>query len=73
MRRAPAVSGFRRLRVELRDAGEDLVALAFTDGEGRARFSQAEIDEDGTYELWASHTDAEGDALVGWKAVDAVR
>ena len=64
--------GFKRLRVELRDPGENLAAVAFTDGEGRARFSQAKIGDDGTYELWASHTDTEGDALVGWKAVDAV-
>ena len=65
--------GFRRLQVELRDSSEEIVARAVTDAEGRARFSQADIDEDGTYEVWASHTDAEGDAIVGWKAVEAVR
>jgi hypothetical protein len=63
--------GFRRLRVELRDPGEDLVAIAFTDGQGRARFSNADVTDDGTYEVWASHTDAEGDALVGWKQIQA--
>lgn len=62
-------AGFKRLRVELRDPGENLVAVAFTDDQGRARFSGAKISDDGLYELWASHTDTEGDAVVGWKQV----
>ena len=64
-------AGFKRMRVELRDPGENLAEVAFTDDKGRARFSQANIYDDGTYELWASHTDAEGDAIVGWKQVTA--
>lgn len=63
--------GFKRQRVELRDETEDLVALAFTDASGVARFRQAKIAKDGAYELWTSQTDAEGDAIVGWMPIDA--
>jgi Ca2+-binding RTX toxin-like protein len=64
-------AGFRRLRVELRKPSEDIAAVAFTDERGLARFPAAKITSDGAYEVWASHTDAEGDSLVGWKQIRA--
>jgi hypothetical protein len=66
-----AGSGFRDARVDLQDPAGEIVKSATTAANGVAHFV-APIHELGTYKLWVSIRDSEGDSLVGWKTISAV-